>query len=210
MTPNADGGVNTGHTFAPRVQACAGCHSDYYSTVDTTAKDGKMFDYRGVQSATDSLMTALKSILNKQTHADSLTNLFKEANYNYNAISGEGSSGIHNTALVQKLLKDAIASFNPTGVKTATELPVKFALSQNYPNPFNPTTTIQFSIAQAGNVKIDIYNVAGKKVETIVNSNYARGTYNVNWNAMNYSSGVYFYKIESGNFNMLKKMVLLK
>jgi hypothetical protein len=210
MTPNADGGVNTGHTFEPRVQACAGCHSDYYTAVDTS-NHAKMFDYRGTQTTTDSLINTLQKMLNGMTHADSLTNLFKEANYNLAAINGEGSMGIHNTRLVQKLLKDAIASFsNPTAVKNNTELPAKFELSQNYPNPFNPTTTIQFTIAEAGNVKIDIYNVTGKLIQTLINSYYARGTFNVNWNAMNCASGVYFYRIETGTFSQVKKMVLLK
>jgi len=210
MTPNPDGGVNTGHTFAPRVQACAGCHSDYYTTVDTSAKDGKMFDYRGVQTTTDSLINALQTKLNSMTHADSLTKLFKEANYNLAAINGEGSMGVHNTALVQKLLRDALASFTPTGVKTETQLPVKFELDQNYPNPFNPTTTIRFSIAKAGNVKIVVYDVSGKEIKTLINSYYSAGTFNITWNAMNNASGVYFYRIESGSFNTVKKMVLLK
>ena len=210
MTPNPDGGVNTGHTFEPRVQACAGCHSDYYTSVDTS-NHAKMFDYRGVQTTTDSLINALQAKLNSMSHADSSTALFKEANYNLAAITGEGSMGIHNTRLVQKLLRDAIASFgSPTGVENEAQLPAKFELSQNYPNPFNPTTTIRFSLPQAGNVRITIYDVTGKQVQTLINSYYASGTFNVNWNASSYASGVYFYRIESGNFNMVKKMVLLK
>jgi predicted CXXCH cytochrome family protein len=209
MTANADGGVNTGHTFEPRVQACAGCHSDYYTSVDTSNHE-KMFDYRGVQTTTDSLISALQTVLNNASHADSSTTLFKEANYNLAAINGEGSHGIHNTRLVQKLLKDAIASLSATGVEDKTPLPTKFELSQNYPNPFNPTTTIRFALAQSGNVKVTVYDVTGKLVQTIVNSYYARGSYNVNWNAGSYASGVYFYRIEAGSFNMVKKMVLLK
>jgi len=209
MTPNADGGVNTGHTFEPRVQACAGCHSDYYSSVDTS-NHAKMFDYRGVQTTTDSLINALQGILNKASHSDSSTVLFKEANYNLAAINGEGSHGIHNTRLTQKLLRDAINSLNPTGVQNTVQLPTNFDLSQNYPNPFNPTTTIRFSIPQAGNVRITVYDVTGKMVQTITNSYYSRGTFNVNWNASSYASGVYFYRIEAGTFNQVKKMVLLK
>jgi predicted CXXCH cytochrome family protein len=209
MTPNADGGVNTGHTFEPRVQACAGCHSDYYSSVDTS-NHAKMFDYRGTQTTTDSLINILQTKLNSMTHADSLTNLFKEANYNLAAINGEGSLGIHNTRLVQKLLKDAIASFSLTAIKNGTLLPAKFELCQNYPNPFNPTTTIRFSLPQGGNVRITIYDVTGKQIQTLINSYYAAGTFNVNWNAISFASGVYFYRIESGAYNMVKKMILLK
>ena len=169
-----------------------------------------MFDYRGVQTTTDSLINALQGILNKASHSDSSTVLFKEANYNLAAINGEGSHGIHNTRLTQKLLRDAINSLNPTGVQNTVQLPTNFDLSQNYPNPFNPTTTIRFSIPQAGNVRITVYDVTGKMVQTITNSYYSRGTFNVNWNASSYASGVYFYRIEAGTFNQVKKMVLLK
>jgi hypothetical protein len=209
MTPNPDGGVNTGHSFEPRVQACAGCHSDYYTSVDTS-NPAKRFDYRGVQTTTDSLMNVLQTKLSKASSADSSTALFKEAQYNLLAIEGEGSHGIHNTRLVQKLLRDAIASFTPTGIQKENVVPQKFELSQNYPNPFNPVTTIKFSIAKAGNVKIIIYDAIGNEVTTLVNSYHTQGSYNVQWNADSFASGIYFYKLESGNFSLVKKMVLLK
>ncbi|MHB8851830.1 MAG: T9SS type A sorting domain-containing protein [Ignavibacteriaceae bacterium] len=206
------GGTNTGHTFEPRVQACAQCHSDYFTNVDTS-NAAKRFDYDGVQTTTDSLMAVLQAKLNKASHSDSATASFKEANYNLGAVSGDGSHGVHNTRLEQKLLTDAIANFTPTGttgVKDVNNLPTTYSISQNYPNPFNPTTTIDFTLPEASNVKITVYDALGKQVTTLVNSFLNRGNYKATWNADSYSSGVYFYRIEAKNFLMVKKMVLLK
>ena len=210
MSPNADGSPNMGHTFEPRVQACVKCHSDYYTAVDTT-NHAKMFDYRGVQTTTDSLMNVLAAKLSAASHSDSTTDLFKEANYNLLAVESDGSHGVHNTKLVQELLRDAISGFSPTtGVETEKGVPATYSLSQNYPNPFNPSTSIKFSIPAGSNVKIVIYDALGKEVTTLVNSYFAQGNYSINWNAGAYSSGVYLYRIEAKNFSMVKKMVLIK
>ncbi len=99
----------------------------------------------------------------------------------------------------------------PTSVeKNIVEQPQQFVLSQNYPNPFNPTTTIQFEIAKAGNVKLTILSIEGKEIVSLVNSNFAEGKYSVDWNAGNYSSGVYFYRMETKNFSQTKKLMYLK
>lgn len=200
----------TGHTFYPRVQACYSCHPDYYTVVDTSNHD-KMFDYRGTQTKTDSLINALQAQLNKATHNDSLTTAFLEANYNLLSIVAEGSHGIHNTRLVQKLLTDALSRFSPTAVlNEAGMTPNKYELAQNYPNPFNPSTTIQFSIPESGNVKVIVYDAIGREVVTLTNNFYQAGNYRIEWNASSYASGIYFYRLESKNFNMVKKMVLVK
>jgi len=89
-------------------------------------------------------------------------------------------------------------------------LPDGYSLSQNYPNPFNPVTNIQFTVPMSGLVKLVIYNSQGKEVETIVNTELSPGTYNADWNASEYPSGVYFYKITAGSFTETKRMVLIK
>jgi hypothetical protein len=86
----------------------------------------------------------------------------------------------------------------------------KYSLSQNYPNPFNPTTTIDYSLAKPGLVRIELYNMLGQKVETVVNENKIAGHYTVNWNAKGMSSGIYFYRIQSGDFIKTRKMLLVK
>jgi hypothetical protein len=206
------GFLSTGHTFKPKTAACAQpeCHgSEYYSEVDTS-NHAKMFDLNRRQTETDSLLNVLSVKLASASPSDSTTDSFKEAKYNYLACSNEGSHGIHNTLLVQKLLSDAISRFTPTGVKDVNEMPVSFALSQNYPNPFNPSTQISFSVPYGSNVNIKIYDILGNEVTNLINGYYAQGTYKVRWNAQNFASGIYLYKIEAGNFIMIKKMVLLK
>ncbi|NIW46390.1 MAG: T9SS type A sorting domain-containing protein [candidate division Zixibacteria bacterium] len=97
------------------------------------------------------------------------------------------------------------------GVEPVSDnLPYHYALFQNCPNPFNPTTTIKYSIAKAGRVKIRIYDILGREVETVVNKQMPVGEYEVRFDAAHLSSGLYFYKISSGEFTKTKKMLLLK
>lgn len=99
----------------------------------------------------------------------------------------------------------------PTGiVNTGTQTPEKYALYQNYPNPFNPNTTIKFQISNNSFVSLKIYDLLGREIATLVNKNLNAGTYEVNFNGENFSSGMYFYKITSGNFTDVKKLVLIK
>lgn len=89
-------------------------------------------------------------------------------------------------------------------------VPTKYTLSQNYPNPFNPTTNIKYSIPQSGFVTLKVYNMLGQEVATLVNQQQKTGEYNVDFNASNLASGVYMYRIQSGNISITKKMMLLK
>ncbi len=97
----------------------------------------------------------------------------------------------------------------------SNQVPEKFALSQNYPNPFNPQTKIKFEVPsnvkrETSNVKLVIYDLLGREVTTLVNEELKPGTYEADWNGSNFSSGVYFYKIISGEFSETRKMVLMK
>lgn len=88
--------------------------------------------------------------------------------------------------------------------------PDSYSLSQNYPNPFNPSTTIKFSILSNEFVSLKIYNVIGEQVAELVNELLSAGNYFVNWNAENFSSGIYFYTLSTNNFIETKKMILLR
>ncbi len=88
--------------------------------------------------------------------------------------------------------------------------PARYAVSQNYPNPFNPATTIQYAIPRAGVVTLKVYNILGQEVRTLVNEYRAAGAYTVRFDASRLSSGVYFYRLQSGSFNIVKKMALVK
>ncbi len=89
-------------------------------------------------------------------------------------------------------------------------IPTEFALRQNYPNPFNPVTTIQFDIPEAGEVRLDVYNILGEKVATLVQGRHEIGRYTIRWDASGMASGMYFYRISSAKFTATKKLVLMK
>jgi photosystem II stability/assembly factor-like uncharacterized protein len=89
-------------------------------------------------------------------------------------------------------------------------IPAEYKLEQNYPNPFNPTTTIKYAIPKSSFVTINIYDVTGKNIETLVSENKIAGNYDVNFNAAKYSSGVYFYTIRADSYTDTKKMMLIK
>jgi len=86
----------------------------------------------------------------------------------------------------------------------------KYSLENNFPNPFNPSTSINFNIPVDGFVKLKVYDMAGREVATLVNEVRVAGSYSVEFNASNLTSGVYFYKLTSGNFSATKKMLLIK
>ncbi len=98
-----------------------------------------------------------------------------------------------------------------TGIKSLHDpLPQSFALDQNYPNPFNPTTMIRYAIPRNSQVTLNVYNVLGEKVATLFSGMQRAGSYEVNFDASRYASGVYFYRLQAGNFSSIKKMMLLK
>ena len=95
--------------------------------------------------------------------------------------------------------------------KTALDfIPKEYSLSQNYPNPFNPRTTIEFSIPEAELVTLKVYNLLGQRVTTLVSEILTPGKYKYTWEASQMASGVYIYKIQTGGFQQVRKMVLLK
>jgi len=89
-------------------------------------------------------------------------------------------------------------------------MPVEYSISQNYPNPFNPVTTIEFAMTQNGQVTLEVFNLLGQKVATLVDGFRAAGKYVVQWDASNMQSGMYIYRIQANDFNTVKKMTLIK
>ncbi|MFC2133956.1 T9SS type A sorting domain-containing protein [Bacteroidota bacterium] len=110
-------------------------------------------------------------------------------------------------------VKTAQSEDAPAGYVTGVgdvDVPVEFSLEQNYPNPFNPTTKIRFTVPESGIVTLKVYNLLGQEVATLMNRDLNAGTYDVNFNATAFSSGVYFYTVRINNFTATKKMMLLK
>jgi len=113
-----------------------------------------------------------------------------------------------------------ITPFNTGGIYTnpavigieniSTNVPSGFSLSQNYPNPFNPSTKFKFQIAKLTNAKVSVSDILGREVEVLVDKQLQPGTYEVDWNASAFPSGVYFYRLATNNYSETKKMVLIK
>ena len=90
------------------------------------------------------------------------------------------------------------------------QVPTEFVLDQNYPNPFNPSTTIPFSIVEAGKINLTIYNVLGEKITTLVNGYKEASKYSVKFNSSNLPSGLYFYKLTTKNHTVKKMMLVVR
>jgi hypothetical protein len=207
------------------LDACKSCHGDGL----TDYNDVKAFaDYdndgvvEGAQDEVEGLLELLAeqlpqkngAVLNGMSNAADSAAIANQpgvvqAIWNYYFVEEDLSKGVHNMKYTVALLQSSIHTLIGTEFDNVPT-PDAYQLSQNYPNPFNPTTTINFSIPKGGNVKITVYDALGKEVEMLTNQVYSTGTHSVNWNASRYSSGVYFYRLETNGFNTVKKMLLIK
>lgn len=175
-------------------------------------------DYSGgqhkfnIKTGTENYIGALVAIsqdndLKTSGYTDSL------GNYTFNSNLINGSLPV-NIVVTGKNLNPYFGNMILTSISSGLEVPNKYSLDQNYPNPFNPNTVISFSIGDnlnlSENVILKVYDVLGNETATLVNERLASGSYSIEWNAYNYSSGVYFYKLSAGNFTEVKKMTLLK
>jgi hypothetical protein len=98
-----------------------------------------------------------------------------------------------------------------TGITpTGSGIPKEYKLEQNYPNPFNPTTNIKFDIPMSGNIRIVIFDVIGNELQPILDNVLQAGSYSIQFNATNLSSGLYLYKLISSDYSETKKMMLIK
>jgi len=138
-------------------------------------------------------------------------------------ISSDGGNNFQNVCALQSLSDSALKYYYndfqtciPIGIQSiSTEVPDRFMLYQNYPNPFNPTTRIKFSIPPVGNgsgrsVQVIIYDLLGRELTTLINENLSPGTYEVDFDGTNYSSGVYYYRLITDSHSETKKMLMIK
>jgi hypothetical protein len=102
------------------------------------------------------------------------------------------------------------ASLFLVGVEEEGGIPMEYSMSQNYPNPFNPTTKFKFALPQRSLTKLTIYDLLGREVQTMLNKELEAGYHEINFDASNFPSGVYYYRIQSGDFVQTKKMILIK
>lgn len=126
-----------------------------------------------------------------------------------NSYTGTNSSTVLN--MTNAINQIAIFDTIDVGISNlGTEIPEKYNLYQNYPNPFNPTTNIKFDVPAASFTSLKVYDINGREVAELVNQNLQAGRYEYSFNAAALSSGIYYFKLVSGEFNQIKKMILLK
>jgi hypothetical protein len=157
-----------------------------YNLTDASLADGETFTFR-----------------TNFGEADYVGGAIPEGSFNLTALVG----GFNGTP---QLIARSSDDFDISTSNELGELPNEFALQQNYPNPFNPTTVIRYSVAEMANVKLEVFDVLGRSVATLVNDVKTPGAYTINFNARDLSSGTYFYRIEAGDFTSIKKMMLIK
>jgi hypothetical protein len=145
-------------------------------------------------------------------------------NYNYWSYVGTYPSGAVDEAsfpfeIVNGMIGDGnagdwnVLNFYPQDMRREDiqdALPISYSLSQSYPNPFNSSATIKYAIPVAGDVELDIFNLMGQRVVKLVDEYKQAGYQSVTWNAANYSSGIYFYRLSAGDKVFTKRMTLLK
>lgn len=221
-----------GHTFSmvnglgeDNVAACTDCHGNVGTDFDQkklyingSADLDKNGVAEGLQIEIEGLLHQVAMLLppvGQPTIAaiDSTWNLNQAgALFNYTQIEEDRSMGMHNPRYTVGLLYLSIGKLG--GIVSVddlkSDLPTDYTLSNNYPNPFNPSTTIDFTLPEQSNAKIVIYDALGNQVDVIADGVKAAGKYSVKWNASNYASGIYFYKLEAGNFVKVQKMILMK
>ena len=149
------------------------------------------------------------------TNQDGASGIFITACFDYKQEATEHSTTV---SLLKMRINEEVEQFNIgqtrvnylVGIDSQKGLPDKYALSQNYPNPFNPITVIEYALPKTSNVQISIFDVNGRVIDKLVNRTQQPGYYSVQFDASSYSSGVYFYQILAGNFQQVKKMLLIK
>ena len=195
-------------------------NSSNYSTDGSYNYNDIYVQYSDDQGAT---WTAPRNLTNTPTADEIYPSISRVGNTNtsisvtYALSECPGSTSFTNTSTPICKVYQIYKKYNPeTGVvigiqNVSSEIPASFNLQQNYPNPFNPSTTIRFSVPKASVVTVGVYDVTGKLVATLANNEYVTaGVKEINFNAANLASGIYFYTIKSGDFSQTKKMILVK
>jgi hypothetical protein len=159
-------------------------------------------EWREVKFDTKEILSYLTSFtkLRFETWVISPQTGYVSASFDVQLLFGEDS-------LVARTVYD---KFDITNVPRGISIPTGFILEQNYPNPFNPTTKIEFSVPTSSQVSLKVYDLLGREVSTLVNEYKIAGNYEVVFNASNLPSGMYIYRLQCQNINLVKKMMLIK
>jgi hypothetical protein len=139
----------------------------------------------------------------------------KKVYYNYAYVEEDNSKGAHNPKYIIGLLQVSLSNLTGVDFSGHEPIPSEYVLTQNYPNPFNPTTTMKVGMAKAGDVRVEVFNVLGARVATLMNGTYPPGVFDVSWDGKDASGrelagGIYIYRMQTDGFTSVKKMILLK
>lgn len=181
---STNGGLNWG-TVTTGYIARGITQGDFAHHIYIAGNGGVFYSTNGGQNFANDFITS------------SATPILKSGNRLYAGLSGSSNGGVW------------VRTF-PLGIHNTGEIAKEYSLSQNYPNPFNPTTNIKFQVPNAGFVELKIYDALGREISTLVNEQLNGGSYEVQWDASPYPSGVYYYGVTAGSYFETRKMVLIK
>lgn len=208
------------------ITKCVDCHTGITKFSDIVA--GFDYDMDGtnepfqteVQGLLDQIAVALPpygttDIDYRAVGDDPDSVLLKKIYFNYAYVMEDGSMGAHNPKYVIGLLQTSLNQLTGVDFSGHEPLPAEYVLTQNYPNPFNPSTKIKVGLVKGGSVQLEVFNVLGAKVATLMSGEYPPGVYEVTWDGTDarggdLAGGIYIYRIQTADFTAVKKMVLLK
>jgi len=186
--------TNTGATWV--LQNVLGTNDPFNSICFTSPEVGYAVGY---------LSTIVKTTnggLNWEANASPSLNTLNSVVF-VNSVTGYA---VGNKGTIIKTTSGGLTFLDPVN----TNVPDKFSLYQNYPNPFNPSTTIKFDIGKPGYTTVRVFDLQGKEVERLISANLNAGEYEINFSGERFSSGIYYYRIESGSYRETRKMILMK
>jgi PKD repeat protein len=173
---------------------------DTIVTLQWSANKDDDLQYYSVYLSIDGINFELINELNDTTLIDTIDIPIDSVMYGIKAVDYSGNYSTYSN----------FVNFEITNIPNDVDCNFDFRLNQNYPNPFNPITKFKFEIPKPENVKIDIFNVLGQKIETLLDKQMQNGIHEIEFNGKNLPSGVYLYRIDAGKFQEVKKMILLR
>ncbi len=207
----ADYGDGAGNGDAPHVSSCTKCHTYMNADVSRLTIQGMQSEFANLDATANEKVDAAVQFLVGSNDSTKI-HMLEDAQFNLAFVEGDESGGVHNHKYTKAILNYVIEKSNDivTDVNDNSTPVKEFALYQNYPNPFNPTTTIQYTIPKSSIVTIDVFDLLGNKIVTLVNKYQTAGAHQTHFEGSNLSAGVYFYRMKAGGFESSKKFILLK